>query len=157
MATRDALDIRGILDAIQSHALASGYFDRVNGAEPLSPPPGNQITAAVWVQDIGPAAGGSGLDSTSVRIGFTVRLYTGMTQEPVDMIDPNLMAALDDLYAAYSANFTFAGLVRQIDLLGQFGGALSAKAGYVNESGEDFRVMDILLPVIVNDLWGQVA
>jgi hypothetical protein len=150
-----SLDIRGILDKIQSHALASGYFDAVNGAEPLSPPPGNEVTAAVWVQKIGPAQGGSGLDSTSTRLAFTVRLYTGMAQEPVDMIDPHLMDALDALMAAYSADFTLGDMVREVDLLGAYGDPLGATAGYVNESGADYRVMDILLPVIVNDLWDQ--
>ena len=150
-----ALDIITILDAIQSHALATGYFDEVNGSEPKSPPPGNGITAAVWVQEIGPATGGSGLDSTSARLAFFVRLYTGMVQEPADMIDPNLMAALDALCAAYSGDFTLDGLVRQVDLLGQFGEPMSSKAGYVIESGTENRVMTITLPVIVNDLWDQ--
>lgn len=156
MATRDALDIRGILDAIQSHALASGWFDTVNGSEPLSPP-GDGVTAAVWVQKIGPAPGGSGLDSTSIRLAFTVRLYAQITQEPAAAIDPNLMTALDELMAAYSADFTLGDLVREVDLLGAYGEGLGATAGYINQSGADYRVLDILLPVIVNDLWGQVA
>lgn len=158
MATaRTALDIRGILDAIQSHALASGYFDTVNGAEPKSPPPASGVTAAVWVQQIGPAAGGSGLISTSVRLAFTVRLYTGMLNDPADAIDPALMDALDALMAAYSGDFDLGGLVREVDLLGQFGDPLGAQAGYINEQGNEYRVMDIRLPVIVNDLWLQEA
>lgn len=151
-----ALDITTILDAIQSHALASGYFETVNGAEPKSPP-GNGITAAVWVENIGPAAGGSGLAATSTRLAFFVRLYTPMMQDPADAIDPNLMTALDALLAAYSGDFTLGGLVREVDLLGQFGDALSARAGYLVESGTEYRVMTITLPVVVNDLWEQVA
>lgn len=151
-----ALDITTILDAIQSHALASGYFETVNGAEPKSPP-GNGITAAVWVEAIGPAVGGSGLAATSTRLAFFVRLYTPMMQDPADAIDPNLMTALDALLAAYSGDFTLGGLVREVDLLGQFGDALSARAGYLVESGTEYRVMTITLPVVVNDLWEQVA
>jgi hypothetical protein len=152
-----SLDIVTILDAIQSHALTTGRFDSVNGAEPKSPPTSPGITAAVWVQKIGPAVGGSGLSSTSTRLAFSVRLYTPMVQEPASMIDPNLMAALDDLMALYSGDFTLGGLVRQVDLLGQFGDPLGADAGYVIEGGVEFRVMTIVLPVIVNDLWEQVA
>jgi hypothetical protein len=33
-----SLDIRGVLDALQSHALATGWFTAVNGKEPKSPP-----------------------------------------------------------------------------------------------------------------------
>jgi hypothetical protein len=152
-----ALDIRGVLDAIQSHALASGYFDAVNGNEPKSPPDTSGLTCAVWVEQIGPARGGSGLASTSTRLGFYVRLYTGMLTEPADAIDPNLMTALDALMAAYSGDFTLAGLVREVDLLGAYGDPLGARAGYLVESGTEFRVMTITLPVIVNDLWDQEA
>lgn len=152
-----SLDIVTILDAIQSHALTTGRFDSVNGAEPKSPPTSPGITAAVWVQKIGPAVGGSGLASTSTRLAFSVRLYTPMVQEPASMIDPNLMAALDDLMALYSSDFTLDGLVRQVDLMGQFGDPLSADAGYLVEGGTECRVMTIVLPVIVNDLWEQVA
>jgi hypothetical protein len=151
------LDITTILDQVQSHALASGYFEAVNGEEPKSPPPSAGITCAVWVEQIGPARGASGLDSTSVRLCFYVRLYTGMNQEPGDAIDPALMAALDALMAAYSGDFTLGGAVRDVDLLGQFGDPLGARAGYLIESGNEYRVMTITLPVIVNDLWEQVA
>jgi hypothetical protein len=150
-----SLDIRGVLDALQSHALTTGYFEEVNGVEPASPPDTSGITCAMWVEQIGPARGGSGLDSTSTRLAFYVRLYTGMLTEPREMIDPNLMAALDALMAAYSGDFTLDGLVREIDLLGQFGDPLGARAGYLVEGGTEFRVMTITVPVIVNDLWDQ--
>lgn len=149
-----SLDITTILDQVQSHALASGYFDAVNGSEPKSPP-GTGLTAAVWVEQIGPARGASSLIATSVRLAFYVRLYAPMNQEPADAIDPNLMKALDSLMAAYSGDFTLGGTVRDVDLLGQFGDPLSARAGYLVESGNEYRVMTITLPVIVNDLWDQ--
>lgn len=150
-----SLDIRGVLDAIQSHASASGYFDAVNGAEPTSPPDTSGLSCAVWVEQIGPARGGSGLSSTSVRLCFYVRLYTGLLTEPSDALDPKLMTALDALMAAYSADFTLGDLVREVDLLGQYGDPLSARAGYLVEGGTEFRVMTITLPVVVNDLWLQ--
>jgi hypothetical protein len=151
-----ALDIRTILDAVESHALASGYFAQVNGHEPKSPPTSG-ITAAVWVEQIGPARGGSGLNSTSSRLALYVRLYSSLVQQPVDAIDPDLMTALDALMAAYSGDFTLGGLVRDVDLLGQFGEPLSARAGYLSEGGSEYRVLTITLPLIVSDLWEQVA
>lgn len=151
-----ALDIRTILDAVESHALASGYFAQVNGHEPKSPPTSG-ITAAVWVEQIGPARGASGLDSTTVRLALFVRLYSSLVQQPVDAIDPDLMTALDALMAAYSGDFTLGGLVRDVDLLGAHGDPLSARAGYLAEGGAEYRVMTITLPLIVSDLWAQVA
>ncbi|MEU1445508.1 hypothetical protein [Streptomyces mirabilis] len=151
-----ALDITTILNTVQDHALASGYFDTVNGHEPKSAP-GTGLSAAVWVEQIGPARGGSGLDSTSIRLALNVRLYTPMVQEPEDAIDPNLMTALDALMAAYSGDYTLGGLVREVDLLGTYGDPLGARAGYLTTAGAEYRVMTIALPLIVNDLWEQVA
>lgn len=151
-----SLDLTTIIGAVESHALASGYFDSVNGHEPLSPPTSG-VTCAVWTEQIGPARGGSGLLSTSSRLALFVRLYTPMTQLPADGIDPNMMAALDALFTAYSGDFTLGGLVRDVDLLGTFGDPLSGRAGYLNASGTDYRVFTITLPLIVNDLWEQVA
>ncbi|MFI8301566.1 hypothetical protein ACIGCZ_37290 [Streptomyces nigra] len=151
-----ALDIRTILDAVESHALASGYFAAVNGHEPKSPPVSG-ITCAVWVEQIGPARGSSGLTSSSARLALFVRLYSSLVQQPADAIDSNLMTALDALMAAYSGDFTLGGLIRHVDLLGAYGDPLSARAGYLAEAGAEYRVMTITLPLIVNDLWAQVA
>jgi hypothetical protein len=151
-----ALDIRTILDTVESHALASGYFTAVNGHEPKSPPTSG-ITAAVWVEQIGPARRASGLDATSIRLALYVRLYSSLVQEPADAIDPDLMTALDALMAAYSGDFTLGGLVREVDLLGAYGDPLSARAGYLAEGNTEYRVMTITLPLIVNDLWDQEA
>lgn len=151
-----ALDIRTILAAVEAHAAESGYFQTVNGHEPLSPPTSG-VTCAVWVEQIGPARGASGLDSTTSRLALYVRLYTPLTQLPTDAIDPDLMTALDALMAAYSGDFTLGGIVREVDLLGAYGDPLSARAGYLRESGAEYRVMTITLPLIVNDLWEQVA
>jgi hypothetical protein len=151
-----ALDIASILDAVVSHALASGCFEQVNGHEPKDAPPAG-LTAAVWPQTLGPARGSSGLASTSVRIGLTVRLYSGLTQEPGDAIDPAMVAALDTLMAAYSGDYDLGGLVREVDLLGAFGDPLGGQAGYLVQAGEAYRVWDITLPLICNDLWDQEA
>lgn len=150
-----ALNLRTLRDAIQSHALASGWFDAVNGEEPLSPP-GQGLTCAVWPQRLGPAPGGSGLVSTSVRLPFTVRLYKGMNSQPGDEIDPYMIDACDDLGAAYTGDFTLGGLVRHVDLLGAYGDPFGFEAGYQRmESGAEYRVVDFLLPLIINDLWDQ--
>ena len=151
-----SLDIRTILGAVESHAQQSGFFQAVNGFEPKSAPQ-NGLTCAIWVEQIGPARGGSGLDSTSVRLALFVRLYTPMLQQPEDAIDPDLMTALDALMAAYSGDFTLDGMLREVDLMGRYGDPLSARAGYLTTSGSEYRVMTITLPLIVNDLWEEVA
>lgn len=149
------LNISGILNAVISHAMASGHFEQVNGHEPANAP-SLGLTAAVWVDSV-QALRTSGLDSTTVRLVFNVRVYTSVQAEPADAIDPNVMAAVDDLCAAYVGDFTLDGLIRQVDVLGAHGQPLFARAGYLQQSGAAYRVMTITLPVIVNDLWEQVA
>lgn len=146
------IGIQGIIDAVASDALELGFFEWINTHEPKSAPRG--LGAAIWVQDIRPAP--SGLDSTTVRLTLNVRVFTSMTAEPQDMIDPQLVAAVDALMAAYSGGFTLGGLVRSIDLLGNTGDPLAAQAGYVSIDNRLLRIITITLPMIINDVWAQV-
>ncbi|MFZ3473090.1 hypothetical protein ACODT3_10850 [Streptomyces sp. 4.24] len=149
------LNITGILDEVVSHAMASGHFEQVNGHEPANTP-SHGLTAAVWTDSV-QAVRSSGLASTTALLVFNVRIYTSIQSKPADAIDPTMMAAVDDLCAAYVGDFTLDGLVRQVDVLGAHGQPLLVRAGYIQQSGAILRVMTITLPVIVNDLWEQVA
>jgi hypothetical protein len=148
-----ALAVDEIVDVVMSHALASGYFDRVNGHEPKNAP-GNGLSAAVWADSVR-SVQSSGLSSTSAVVVLNVRLYTSMLQEPQDAIDPAMLRAVSALFDAYSSDFTLGGNAREVDLLGSDGAPLQAKAGYLNQDQKLYRVMTITLPVIVNDAWDQ--
>ena len=150
------LDSAALFSAMESHALESGLFEAVNGHEPKSAP-GSGLTAAVWCQEIGPAAGASGLNSTTGLLLFNLRIFQNMLSEPQDAIDPTVMTAVDVLFAAYSGDFELGGLVKTVDLLGIHGTTLSAKAGYQNQDGKLFRIMNLTIPLVINDLWEQVA
>jgi hypothetical protein len=148
------LDSKALSDAMQSHALSTGLFESVNGHEPKSAP-GTGLTAAVWSQRIGPAPRSSGLKVTSGLVTFFLRIYQNMLMKPEDSIDPMVLDAVDTLFGAYSGDFTLGGLVRNVDLLGSSGTALSGEAGYVNQDGKLFRVVTLTIPLIINDLWVQ--
>lgn len=160
-----SLNSEAILDAVVSHAMSLGVFERVNQHEPKNAP-GNGITAAVWIQRIRPAP--SGLSATSAYIVWTVRLYVPMMQEPQDQIDPAAIRAVDALLNAYTGEFELgldqtavgaeSGTVRCVDLLGNQGGEpLSAEAGYIEVGTTMYRSIDVTVPVIVNDVWTQEA
>lgn len=153
-----SLDIDTILDGIISHALGSGWFERVNvrTGEPKNAP-GSGLTVAVWAQSVDPVPRASGLNVTTSRVELMERIYSNMLQEPVDMIDPNVIKATDVLMTAYTGDFTLGGSVMEVDLLGAYGTALRAQAGYVTIGQTMFRCMDITLPLIVADLWTQAA
>lgn len=150
--------IREIIDAVASHALASGYFSAVNGHEPKSKNPAVEgITCAVWSQLVTPIGEGSGLSVSSGRLELTVRVYTNMLAEPQDDIDPNVIDAVDALLVAYQGDLTLGGESRNVDIFGTYGPGLEGKAGYIQQGPTLFRVMDIRLPIIINDLWPQAT
>lgn len=148
------LDITGLLDAAITHASSSGHFETVNGLEPLNTPMSGGLDCAVWVDRVTPVRS-SGLNSVSVLVVLNVRLFSSSKSEPRDAIDPELVAAVDTLCAAYCGDFTLGGLVRQVDILGQHGVPLGVRAGYVQQSGDVSRVLTVELPLIVNDLWEE--
>lgn len=148
------LPINEIIDNMQSHALTLGLFENVNGHEPQSPPTAG-LSAAIWADRIEPYAQGSGLNSTSALVVMNFRIYHPVLSEPQDRIDPSVIAALDGLFAAWHGDFTFGTTVRNLDLLGESGTSLSAEAGYVDMSENTYRIMHIVVPLIVNDVWTQ--
>lgn len=153
--TFDAAAVNGLFAAAQSHAMTLGLFERVNTHEPKNAP-ASGLVCAIWVQSIAPLGRASGLNATSGKVELRARIYTSMLAEPQDYIDPAVLAAASTLMAEYSDNLTLGGTVRNVDLLGQWGTPLSAVAGYVTIAGKIFRVMEVTLPIIINDLYAQV-
>lgn len=145
----------GILAKVVSHAETLGVFENVNTNEPKSAP-GNGLNCAIWADQIGPVPQGSGLAAATARVVFMVRTYIPMMSAPYDAIDPTAVTAVDQLMTAYASAFTLDGAIRNVDVLGATGQPLSARAGYLNQDGKLFRVMDITLPLIVNDVWTEV-
>jgi len=149
------METSAYVDAVVSHALSTGFFERMNKHEPKTAPP-DGLTGAVWFASIEPVRSNPSLISTSVRLVVTVRIYCGMIQEPQDGIDEQVMTAVDALMNAYTGDFTLDGLIREIDLLGQHGAPLSALAGYLMIDKKMMRVVDIQVPMIISDAWMQV-
>lgn len=149
-----SLDTRTIRGRIASHAAATGQFDRVGLHEPKNAP-GNGITAAVWRQRAAAIAEQSGLTHASARVQFTGRIYSNMLAQPQDEIDPNQDDAADAWFERLVGDLALGGNdnVRNIDVLGETGEPLDLNAGYLEIDRKYFRVVDITIPVIVNDCW----
>lgn len=150
------LNAQSIINATIDVALATGLFDVVNGHEPKSPP-GSGLTAAVWVQRILPADGASGLGDTAALLLLNLRIYTSMRGANDDAIDPAVTDATDQLMTGFNAAFTFGGLVRNIDVFGEFGTKLDGQAGYITIGTAVYRCMTITVPCVINDVWPQAA
>lgn len=144
-----------IYDALMSHAMSLGLFERVNGHEPKAAP-GRKISCAFWVESLRPVPTFSGLTSTSALLVVSCRIYTSMLTEPQDAIDPEILEATDALMSEYSGDFELGGSISHIDLLGKHGEPLTAKAGYMDQDNRIYRIMTIDIPMVISDAWGQV-
>lgn len=145
---------RRLLDAVASSAAECGWCKSSETFEPKSAPQ-SDFHFAVCMMNATPTR--SGLASTTFRIELACRIYVSMLREPQDSIDPEITAAAWDLIQSYSSGFTLGGLVSQVDLLGASGEALDLKFGYINIDKHLYRVAEITLPVICNDVFTQGA
>jgi hypothetical protein len=156
----DPAAIVSIYDALMSHSQALGIFQQTVDHEPRSMP-GPKLTCAVLLGDFGPAPRGSGLASTSARLEFSVRIYSPAMATPDGARDRDVLSAACQLMAAYSGDFEFEnvpeGLIRNVDLLGAYGDPLKAQPGWLQQDGGYYRIEEITVPLILNDVFAQVA
>ena len=150
----DSAAITSLFSQVVSHAEQLNIFADVNGHAPESPP-GTGASYAVWLSDISPVAAASGLAATSGRVEFTGHIYARQRARPLDQVDPAVLLLACDLLGAYSGDFTLGGTVRAVDLLGAHGTPLKAQAAFADFQGTPLRVMEVTLPIIINDIWGQ--
>jgi hypothetical protein len=144
-------DAVSLFSQLTSHAKDLGVFARVNSHEPASTP-GLRVSCSITLASIEADPAASGLAAVSGKITFAVRLWSSMNQKPLDSIDPEVLGAVSLLLGEYAGHFTLGGTVRDVDLL-----ALRAVTAYLQQEGTEFRVVEITLPIIVNDLWAEVA
>jgi hypothetical protein len=156
MTAPAGLDALGLTNALVSLAQATGLFSVVGAHEPASPP-ATGLTAALWPQSIAPARRVSGLAATSARVEFMLRVYMPATTGALDSIDPAMITAATTMINVLTGDFTLGGTVFEVDLLGANGNPLAAKAGYVDQAGQLFRIMDITIPLVIDNVWAQAA
>ena len=145
--------MKALISAVESVFLASGLFGFVNTHEPKSAP--QSFGAAIWVQAVRPIPTASGMGATTALVTVTARLFGNMIAEPQDEIDPAMLDAVSVVLGDLTSDLTLNGTCRNIDLLGETGESLSMRAGYAEYSGKLFRVMDITVPCIKNDVWSH--
>jgi hypothetical protein len=152
-----ALNLKPAYDRILSLCGATAMFDAVQNHEPKSAPVkgARDCSLAVFLDWIGPAVSQSGQKSTTGRVVLIGRIYVPMvTSKPGDAeLRAGLAAA--KVIEVLSGDFELGGSVRCVDLMGATGTPLSAQGGYVDISNTKFRIMDVAIPLIINDIWAQ--
>lgn len=149
--------VEPIFDAVVSDWQATGFFSRVNQHQPRKKP-GTKLEASIWLQSIRPVGAISGLAASSGVLVFIGRMYLNTGSQQEDMIDPLMMRAASSIFRRYHDDFDFdldhLG-VRNVDFFGMTGIGVSVTAGYLEQDRAQFRVYDMVIPVIVNDIWRQ--
>jgi hypothetical protein len=149
--------VTAIHQALESAAEQLGLFARVNGHEPRNAP-GSRLSLAIWMGPFTPMPKVSGLASTAVKAQFEARCYLPADQagqSALDGIDPEITGAMAQYFNALSGGFTLGGQVMEVDLLGSYGTPLSGTAGYIEQDGKFFRVMNLIIPIIIDETFGQ--
>lgn len=149
-----ATDLTTIISAVVDDAMTLGVFERVNGHEADSSP-GTGVTADVWVMDLVPLAAASGLAEVTALLPLKVRLYAPLSSVNRDVIDPQLLRALQLLFGQYAGGFTLGGLIQNVDVFGHYGIRMSAPFGYVEVNAVEYRCTTVTVPCIVDDLWTE--
>lgn len=140
-------------NALVSHASRLGLFDTVNGHETINAP-GLGVHAEVITDTIDPIQA-SGLAATSARLAVKVRITTDMRGDPQDGVDPKILNAAGNFIGSVHKDFELDGDARFVDLLGARGVPLSARSGYIDKGGQQYRLMDVTVPIIISDVWTQ--
>lgn len=165
MATAVPINFDDVVGSITDVAKSLGVFKSVQGGEPTSSPPGGGLTCSVWFLRLAPDLRSSGLNVTSVICVLTARIMGPDTYQPRDGEDPRMLRAASALFAALSGDIDLSGptgssRIDEVDLLGRGAGGtpLSMQGGYVSmagEGGEVYRIIDVTVPLILNDVYAQ--
>jgi hypothetical protein len=150
------LSTQAIIDAVASKAMTTGRFDQVNTHEAKNGP-GNQMVCDITIMTGRVVGSASGLNVASALLTLSVEVYCSMLQDPQDTIDTQINDSVDDLLALFVGGFTLGGLVRNVDVPGQFDSPLSWAFGHKDLSKQAVRAAQIILPLVINDAWPEVA
>lgn len=144
-----------IFDRVASHAASLSLFDTPVVTHEPKNPPGQGVWCALWTDAITPIPRFSGLNDVGLKVQFRIRIGASFLSEPQDSIDPNVMKACTVLMSEYAGHFTLDGAVTAVDLLGMYGQGLVAKGAFITIQQRVYRVLEIILPLIIEGAWTE--
>jgi hypothetical protein len=147
-----------ILKAVVTHAKKLGVFDSVSPWELTSGIAlGGTLHLGVWGGPIRPVTPSSGLASLSWRVQIDTRIYTDARAKPLERVEPRIYHATSVFLSSLAGDFQVGGGVRNIDFFGQTGDGMAGTPGYATIDNKQYRIMDIAIPLIINDVMALEA
>lgn len=148
-------DALAAFQRIQSHAQVLGEFESVILHEPVNAPPVGRTLAIWWVRTR-PAPNLSGLAATSIVATFFARQYVGAPIGDEEEREAGILQSTLEFESVLSGDLTLGGSVFPgIDLVGYTGQGLISDSGWVDHSGELYRMVDTLIPLVAEDVHAQ--
>ena len=141
-----------VLGNIQTTLQGVSGIGNVVIGEPFSPPDADRLTTAIFCASYEPA--GVTLTTTIDVFEVTLRVYSraGMTPVDASTVEQNVAKTYFLVLSTLAGKFTLGGQIRAIDWAGEEAGRkVTGKWGHVVIGGTIFRVVDISVPLIVDD------
>ena len=145
-----AFDIDRTLHAVTSFLKVDGKFRTVTIGEPKSITPLTSICVAVFMQSTAITKFYLNGGTEEVHV-VMVRLYRDMLAEPTEDIETDLAKSVQRIVSDLLGDYDLGATIRNIDGAGGIGTNLGSAWGYTDLSGRMFRIVDITLPLIVDD------
>jgi hypothetical protein len=146
-------DFVAIRSAVLDLASGTGRFPGgVIDHEPMSAPDGVGCVAA-WISSTIAPILTSGLASVDLRLEAILRVMLPARAEPQGLIDAEVFGAASAVMEALCGHFSLGRVagVRQIDIFGSDGEQLRLVSGYVQIDQTKFRVVDVYIPILINE------
>lgn len=140
--------VQTTLQNIESYLAASGYFQSTQVGEPKKPPEA-EFSASVFMSRVSVVE--LTLNSTIEVHVPTVRIYRQMFAEPEENIEFDLGRIISQVSSDLLGEYDLGATIRNVDAGGQHGTPLSAQWGYLDVGGTMFRIVDMTVPLIVDD------
>jgi hypothetical protein len=154
-----AFNIKSTLEAVESHISRSGYVADVQIGEPVAPPDAtDRIHAAIYMATAGVAE--LTLSSTIELHVATIRLYkrAAFTEgDDAGEVEMDMAMAVSEISSNLIGEYDLGATIRNIDVAGQYGQAVTAQWGYVALNQTMYRTVDITLPLVVDGSAEQAA
>ena len=146
--------IKSTLQAISDYIQKSGYVQKSTIGEPKAPP-SEPVSAAVFLDSVAVAA--LTLNGTIEVHTVTLRLYMDMLGDPTEDIEFGMAEVVSNISSDLLGEYDLGASIRNVDAAGMHGSPLRATWGYVDVGGKMFRIVDMSIPLIVDDSATLVA
>lgn len=155
------LDLQGIQQELKTHCDSLGVFDDVVTFDPGSALASGTL-ASIMFFSLDPDRDVSGLNITSAKVKFKIRIWKNATTRPHFNIDLEIMQAAETLIGSLHENITFNwetkdpngdGKIMNIALFS--GDNFGAQTGYINTEEGVYKAVDVTIPLKIADVWLQ--